>query len=87
MRPRPPSWIRTRITICPKSVKEEPVSRTVRPVTQTAEVEVKRASIKEISPDVVEKGSMSRNAPASIAVMKLIRRKEAGRILLNLFSI
>ena len=63
------------------------MSRTVRPVTQTAEVEVKRASIKAISPDVVEKGSISRNAPVSIAVIKLSRRKEAGLILLNLFKI
>jgi len=84
--PRPPSWIRMRITICPKKEKQAPVSTTVSPVTQTAEVDVKRASMKEISPDVVEKGSMRRNAPASIAAIKLNIRKEAGLNLLNLFN-
>jgi len=46
--PIPPSWIKSIIKILPKGEKYEPVSRTVSPVTQKAEVEVKRASMKLI---------------------------------------
>ena len=46
-----------------------PVSTTIRPVTQTAEVEVKSASMKDIG-EVVLKGRHSRIAPANIADAK-----------------
>ena len=44
--PRPPNWISTKMIICPKKVKCVPVSTTINPVTQTAEVEVNKASMK-----------------------------------------
>ena len=42
MMPSPPSWISTRITACPNSVKSMPVRLTISPVTQVALVEVNR---------------------------------------------
>lgn len=44
MKPRPPSWMSVRITSWPKTVQLVNVSRTTRPVTQVALVEVNRAS-------------------------------------------
>jgi hypothetical protein len=44
MIPRPPSWIRIRMIACPAGLKSLGVSLTIRPVTQMAEVDVKRAS-------------------------------------------
>jgi len=44
---------------------------TTNPVTQTAEVEVKRASIKEREPFVVENGAKKSRAPMRIAPKKL----------------
>jgi len=46
--PNPPHCKRIRITNCPKIEKSFPVSRTINPVTQVAEVAVKRALIKPI---------------------------------------
>ena len=47
------------------------VSRTTRPVTQVAEVAVKRASRKEAPPgSLVENGSISRTVPTAISVRK-----------------
>jgi hypothetical protein len=47
------------------------VSFTIRPVTHTAEVDVKKASIKE-HPPIFETGSMRINAPARITDRKPI---------------
>ena len=44
MIPRPPSWMRSRSQAWPQAVKYVAVSTTMRPVTQTALVAVKRAS-------------------------------------------
>jgi hypothetical protein len=50
------------------------VSWTISPVTQTAEVAVKRASGKEILPDLVLKGKRRRTVPSKIATAKLIAK-------------
>ena len=42
--PMPPVWIRSRMTACPNPDHACQVSLTTRPVTQTAEVAVNRAS-------------------------------------------
>ncbi len=52
--PSPPLCRRIRIINCPKEEKSFPVSRTINPVTQVAEVAVKRALIKPILPPVLE---------------------------------
>ena len=43
IRPRPPSWIRIMITASPNTVNVVPTSTVDRPVTVTAEVEIKSA--------------------------------------------
>jgi hypothetical protein len=48
-----------------------PTSTTTSPVTQTAEVEVKRASTNRIFPWVAEKGNQRRIPPARITAAKL----------------
>lgn len=67
--PSPPSWIRSRRTIWEASVKSLPVSTTVKPVTQTAEVAVKRASttLKGCGPAL---NSKRRKDPEPISVRK-----------------
>ena len=50
------------------------VSWTIRPVTQTPDVAVKRASTKEILPDFVLKGRRRRKVPTSMATIKLMAR-------------
>jgi hypothetical protein len=52
--PKPPICMKIRIMNCPKEEKSFPVSRTVNPVTQVAEVTVKRALIKSILFPVLE---------------------------------
>ena len=44
--------LRHKIMVCPKSVKYVAVSTTINPVTQTALVEVNKASTNEIPPTV-----------------------------------
>ena len=68
MMPRPPVWISVRIIVWPNRVNEVPVSVTLRPVTQTAEVDVNRASTKfnPLPVPVVAWGKRSRPAPAKI---------------------
>jgi hypothetical protein len=78
MIPSPPSWIRTKMTICPKSVKRVAVSATTSPVTQMAEVDVKRASIKERRPETLQKGSIRSKVPTRMAPAKLMARICAG---------
>ena len=70
--PRPPIWIRAMITNWPKVEKYVPVSTTTRPVTQEAEVAVKRASTKDSpAPSRPAKGSISSRAPARISPAKV----------------
>jgi len=52
-------------------VKYVEVPWTTRPVTQTAEVEVKRASTREIWPDFVLKGKRRSRVPTKMVTMKL----------------
>ena len=52
-------------------VKSVPVSLTINPVTQVADVEVKRASTKLILPSVVAAGSDNNIAPKIIKMIKL----------------
>ncbi|GAH93532.1 unnamed protein product, partial [marine sediment metagenome] len=65
--PNPPHCKRIRITNCPKAEKSLPVSNTINPVTQVAEVEVKRALIKPILFAVLEaEGRLRRIVPIVI---------------------
>lgn len=83
MIPRPPNWNRLRIIACPTGVKYVAVSWTISPVTHTAEVDVKRASINEIWPDSVLKGRRRRRVPRQMAAMKLTARSWPGWNLLS----
>ncbi len=64
--PSPPSWISTSTTAWPKSVSCREMSTTLRPVTVTAETEVKSASGQR-SGAVCASGSISANDPATIS--------------------
>jgi hypothetical protein len=59
------------VITCPSVLRSFPTSTTTRPVTQTPEVEVKRASTKRRFPLVAEKGNQRRMAPAMITPAKL----------------
>jgi len=66
--PNPPHCKRIRITNCPKVEKSFPVSSTINPVTQVAEVEVKRALMKPILFSVLEAtGRLRSIVPTAIA--------------------
>jgi len=65
IRPMPPSWMSSITTPCPNNVYALPVSTTTRPVTVTAEVDVKRASERDM-PCVDEMGSINKAAPMAI---------------------
>jgi hypothetical protein len=54
------------------------MSTTTSPVTQTAEVEVKRASMKRRGPFVAAKGNQRRKPPARITPAKLRTKILAG---------
>jgi len=69
--------MRHSIIIFPKKVKQNSVSTTVNPVTQTALVEVKRESIMLI-PFVVAFGSSKSKVPEIINIKKLITKTRAG---------
>ena len=65
--PNPPHCKRIRITNCPKIEKSLPVSSTINPVTQVAEVAVKRALIKPMLLAVPEaEGRLRRIVPIVI---------------------
>ena len=64
--PSPPVWIRTISINCPNGLKVVPVSTTVRPVTQTADVEVNRASTNPSRPMVDAWGSISKQIPVKM---------------------
>ena len=61
----------------PKNVKSVAVSSVVNPVTQTAEVEVKKASVIEM-PFVLAEGSKSKHPPIIMIKIKLDRNKSDG---------
>jgi hypothetical protein len=74
------------MTHFPTIVKYVAVSTTMSPVTQMAEVEVKRASTKEIRPETVQTGSMRSRAPKKMAAAKLIANTWAGWNSLSLWG-
>jgi hypothetical protein len=76
--PMPPTWIKQRMIPCPKAVKYVPVSTTINPVTHTAEVAVKRASIHLIEPPLVENGRLNKLLPTRMASKKLAITRVAG---------
>ena len=77
--PRPPNWISARITPCPKGVQKVPVSTTIKPVTQEAEVAVNRVVKKSVKvPERLQTGRVSTKAPANINRAKLETMTRAG---------
>jgi len=78
MIPNPPIWNRKMVITWPSVERSFPTSVTTRPVTQTAEVEVKRASTKRRDPLVAEKGNQRRMPPARITPAKLKTKILAG---------
>jgi hypothetical protein len=71
MIPNPPIWKRKMVITWPTVVRSCPRSITTRPVTQTAEVEVKRASKNRRGSLVVEKESHRRMVPVMMTDAKL----------------
>jgi hypothetical protein len=59
-------------------VKNEPVSTTTKPVTQTAEVAVKMASIQEILPPTVAPSSLRSAEPKAMSRRKLNNTNVVG---------
>ena len=62
----------------PKPLNAVAVSTTTRPVTQTAEVDVNRASMKEMRPPRALAGSQRSTPPTRTARKKLRARTRAG---------
>ena len=69
--PRPPTWISSRITACPKYENCVQVSHTTRPVTQVALVAVNMASSTSSLPWRLAMGRLSRKVPSAITMTKL----------------
>lgn len=79
MIPKPPTWIRARIAPSPKSLQYVPVSTTVSPVTQTADVDVKRAVTKSADVSASEaSGRASSTAPITTTAAKAMTTVRAG---------
>ena len=71
MNPTPPISIRITKTTCPKNVHVVKVSNRISPVTQVADVAVKKQSENRTGIPLFEEiGSQSRKAPARITRMK-----------------
>ena len=71
--PNPPICIIDIMTNWPKRLQWRYVSTTARPVTQVAEVDVKRQVRKDVtSPDFEDMGSMSRNVPVRMTMLNPI---------------
>ena len=71
IKPRPPIWIISRMTACPKPDQVMAVSATTSPVTQVADVAVKRAlKIPWLSPDRAEMGRASSSVPIKMTAPK-----------------
>jgi len=71
MIPNPPIWKRKMVITWPNVLKSFPISMTTKPVTQTAEVEEKSASMKRRCPWDAEKGNQRRIPPVRITAAKL----------------
>ena len=79
MMPRPPIWMSIMMTNHPQPVKWTAVSTTMRPVTQTAEVAVKSASMNgRPLPSTVVNLIIRIRHPVRITTMKLRRIVWAG---------
>ena len=78
MMPRPPAWIKHRMTSCPNRLKAVPVSTTTRPVTQLADTEVNSASTNARLRPVAAAGSISKPVPAAISAAKAKMEVRAG---------
>ena len=76
--PNPPTWTSKRITSCPKRVNCRPMSRTDRPVTQLAEVDMKSASTNPMGEPAADVGSMSRAVPTAMSRANPIIDMRAG---------
>jgi len=79
MIPKPPICKRKMVITCPNVLKSFPISMTTKPVTQTAEVEEKSASMKRRFPLVAEKGNQRRIPPARITPAKLRTKILGGK--------
>ena len=80
MNPNPPTWMRPRITNCPKGLQYVAVSTTTRPVTHTADVAVNSAVTGVVhSPDTADSGRVSRPVPMAIRTRNPRARTSAGR--------
>ncbi len=75
--PNPLNCISIKIISFPKNVKSLAVSIAVNPVTQTALIEVKNASAKDISCTVVP-GNSKRPAPLNVSNKKLVAILKEG---------
>lgn len=77
--PRPPSWIIARMTTCPNRVQCAQVSTRIRPVTQDAEVAVKRQVSGSVAcPSRLATGSMSSSVPSKMITPKEETTMRAG---------
>ena len=77
----PPNWMRTIKTNCPLKLRMDVISMTFSPVTDTAETDVNKASIKGILPSVFDISGMARRpAPTTAKLTKLITSMPAGFI-------
>ena len=82
MKPNPPIWMSDRITPCPNVDQCAYVSVKTKPVTQVAEVEVKKEVKSEISsPSCTEIGRLRSNVPSRIMKQYPARRIFVGEIL------
>ena len=77
MMPRPPSWAKAMIAICPVKVQCVAVSTTDRPVTQIADVAVKSAWTSEVGSFAMT-GSIRMAVPRVIAIAKAVRIVRPG---------
>lgn len=72
MMPSPPICINMSIIVCPKDEKSAPVLRTIKPVTQVAEVAVNPALISPmLSPFDEARGKLKKVVPSRIIIPKL----------------
>ena len=66
VKPSPPNNIRVNMIPCPKELQYVAVSSTVRPVTVTAEVEVKKATSRGVNPPLLLAIGRARSRPPNI---------------------
>ena len=81
IKPRPPNWMRSKITACPKKDHVWQVSTMTSPVTQVAEVAVNNAvKSPTLSPLRVEMGRLSSSVPSRMMPPK---ERATSRVALN----